>query len=195
MLDYGNSAFDVRQRFIASYIYQLPFGAGRRWGSRSTGVVNQLTSGWQLTGIFTAQTGNWLTVADSNGNFANSDGAQNPDLVGNWKAKPCVPGTYFNTCAFADPPLGSLGNAGADIVEEPRMSNWDFSLMKTFKISEARRFEFRAEFFNLLNKANLELLGRVYQANNSVTMGSPFFGFPTAALPPRLIQFGLKFYY
>jgi hypothetical protein len=195
MLDYGNSAFDVRQRFVASYIYQLPFGAGQHWGSGSKGVVGQLASGWQLAGILTAQTGNWLTVADSNGNFANSDGAQNPDLVGNWRSKPCLPGTYFNTCAFADPPLGSLGNAGADIVEGPRMSNWDFSLTKAFKVSEARRVEFRAEFFNVLNKANLELLGRTYQANNSVTMGSPFFGFPTAALPPRLIQFGLKFYY
>jgi hypothetical protein len=106
-----------------------------------------------------------------------------------------VPGTILNTCAFVDPPLGSLGNAGSNIVQEPEVSNWDFSPMKTFKVSEVKRFEFRAEFFNLLNKANLELLGRGYEANNSVTMGSPFFGFPTAALPPGLIQFGLKFYF
>jgi hypothetical protein len=158
-----------------------------------TGLGNQLASGWQLAGIFTTQTGNWFTVGDSNGNFANSDGGQNSDLVGNWRAKPCVPGTLFNTCAFADPPLGSFGNAGSDIVEGPTWSNWDFSLLKGFQISEAKRVEFRAEFFNVLNKANLLLVARAYGSTNSVTMGSPQFGFPTAALPP--IQFGLKLYF
>ncbi len=186
-LDYGNADFDMRQRFVTSYMYQLPFGPGGRWGGNISGLAGRLLGGWNTAGILTFQTGNWYTVEDSNANFANSDGNQNPDLIGNPNGRPCVPGTLFNTCAFANPPLGSLGNAGINIVQEPGVIAWDMSLLKNFRLTESKSLQFRAEFFNILNHPNL--------TTGNLQFGSSNLGFPSAASTPREIQFALKLYF
>ena len=70
-------------------------------------------------------------------------------------ANPCLPGTLFNTCAFANNTIGeTFGNAGRNIIEGPGDQTRDTSLVKQFSISEQKHFEFRAEFFNLLNQVN-----------------------------------------
>ena len=112
---------------------------------------------------------------------------QNPN------GRPCAPGTFFNTCAFTDPPSGSFGNAGRNIVRGPGFQVWDASLLKQIPISETRRFEFRAEFFNVPNHTNFTP-SCAYCAS-PLDMASGSYGFITAAKPPRQIQFGLKFYY
>jgi hypothetical protein len=180
-LDYGNSDFDIRQRFVASYSWQIPYG------NRLNRAGRLILGGWQTAGILTLQTGNWYTVSDGNANFANSDGSQNPDLVGNPNGKPCVPGTLFNTCAFADPPLGSLGSAGRNIVQQPGTITWDSSFFKSFPVRESSRFEFRAEFFNILNHPNL--------TTGNLTYGNGDFGFPNGASTQRQIQGALKYYF
>jgi hypothetical protein len=186
-LDYGNADFDIRQRFVTSYTYDLPIGHGRALGTSLPGWANLVAGGWRNSTILTLQTGNWYTVEDGNANFANSDGSQNPNLIGNPNGKACVNGTSFNTCAFTDPPLGSLGNAGKNIVQEPGSVYFDTSLMKDFLASESKRFEFRAEFFNILNHPNL--------SSTNLSFGSGSFGFPNNASAPRQIQFALKFYF
>ena len=76
-------------------------------------------------------------------------------MVGNPNAKPCIAGTLFNTCAFAHNTVqGTFGNAGRNIIRGPGIYDWDTSLVKQFPISEQKRFEFRAEFFNVLNHVN-----------------------------------------
>lgn len=186
-LDYGNADFDVRQRWVTSYLYRLPFGHGARWGQNLSGVMDQIVGGWNMSGILSFQSGNWYTVSDGSANFANSDGSQNPDLTGNPNGSPCVPGTLFNTCAFANPALGSLGSSGVNIVQEPGIIAWDMSLLKDFRISEPKRFEFRAEFFNIMNHPNL--------TTTNLDSSSSSFAFPSSASTPREIQFGLKFYF
>jgi hypothetical protein len=196
--EFGNSDFDIRQRFSGSFIYELPFGHGKRFLGDATGALNQVIGGWQVASIVSHATGNYFTVLDANGNFSNSDGgaggvSQRTDTVGNPNAHPCVPGTFFNTCAFADPPLGSFGNTRRNTIEGPGYTTWDYSMFKNFKTTEKTNLEFRAEFFNVLNHTNfLFAMTGPQNPNNSTILGTPQFGFLTAARDPRQIQFALK---
>ncbi len=204
-LEYGNSDFDVRQRFVASYIYELPFGKGKRFAADASGVLDQIVGNWQVEGITTAQTGNWFTITDAITNVSTSDGGGvvgyyevRPNVVGNPNGHPCVPGTVFNTCAFVDnSTFFTFGNAGRNIVLGPGLQNWDFSVIKTIPLNEDRRFEFRSEFFNIWNHVNplLGPEGAISEEPQAVEFGTPQFGFPIAARDPRFIQFALKFYF
>jgi hypothetical protein len=207
--NYGNSDFDVRQRFVFSYVYDLPVGRGHALAKDASSVVNQIIGNWQLSGLFTAVTGNYYTATDAD-SVANGDcggtvgGCSRPNLVGNPNTKPCVPGTIFNTCAFADDnttpgiiAVGTLGNAPRNDIEGPGTREWDTSLVKQFPFSEQRHLEFRAEFFNILNHVNylFGTFGSISAPPTSVTMNSGVFGFPQASRAPRQIQFALKFYF
>jgi len=191
----GNASFDVRNRFTASYIYELPFGKGKPFAGGASGALQQVVGGWQVAGITSVSSGNWFTPIDGNGNFSNSDPfeGQVPDVVGDPNGKRCVPGTFFNTCAFQDPALGSFGNAHRNSVLGPGFQVWDFSVFKLFQISERTHLEFRTEFFNIPNHTNF-LLSKSgpQESNNSTVLGASQYGFLTAARPPRQIQFALK---
>jgi hypothetical protein len=197
--EFGNSDFDIRQRFSGSFLYELPIGHGKRFLGDATGAVNQILGGWQIGSIVSISTGNYFTVLDANGNFSNSDGgaggvSQRPDQIGNPNAHPCVPGTWFNTCAFADPPLGSFGDVRRNTIEGPGYRTWDFSAVKVFSPTERTHLEFRAEFFNVLNHTNFLFAKTGPQnGNNSTILGTPQFGFLTAARDPRQIQLAMKF--
>ncbi|MDE1175002.1 MAG: TonB-dependent receptor [Edaphobacter sp.] len=196
--EYGNLDFDVRHRFVASYTYQLPIGRGKLLLGNMGNFANVVIGGWQTSGIATLSTGTYFTVTDSNAGFANSDGQQRPDFVPGVKAsdKPCVAGTYFNTCAFADPALGSFGNVSLNSLKGPGMISWDASLMKEVPIHETTHLEFRAELFNVLNHTNFLFAAPGPQNGiNSTVMGSSQFGYVTAARDPRQIQLALKLYY
>ncbi|HEU5334869.1 MAG TPA: TonB-dependent receptor, partial [Terriglobales bacterium] len=192
--EWGHSSFDVRHRFTLSYIYQLPIGHGRRFLSGISGAAEQVLGGWQVAGITTVSSGNWFTPNDSNGSFANSDGFQYPNVVADPNSSPhCLPGTFFNTCAFTDPPLGSFGNAARNSILGPGFQTWDASIFKTFQINERTHLEFRSEFFNFPNHTNFLLSqSGPQQSNNSTVLGASQFGFLTAARAPRQIQFALK---
>ena len=208
--NYGNSDFDVRQRLVFSYIYDLPFGRGRKFAGGASGAVNQILGNWQLAGVFSAATGNYYTATDINNISGGDCGGtvgyycSRPAVVGNPNAKPCIPGTLFNTCAFADNgtipgiiPLGTFGDAGRNIIEGPGYKTWDTALMKQFPISEQKKFEFRAEFFNVLNHVNYLFgqFGAISAEPTPLELGQSGFGYPLAARAPRQIQFALKFYF
>ena len=219
-LEYGNADFDVRHRFVLSYAYLLPFGKGQAFGGGAHGVLNQVIGGWQVAGITTASTGNWFTPTDLATNLSNSDGGgtvfnvSRPNVVGNPNGKHCLPGTLFNTCAFVtNAQLGTFGDAGRNIIQGPGFQNWDMSLFKIFPITENKRLEFRAEFFNAFNHLNPQFANPNNIEANIATQhgldetaaesgcsnGNPnsncAFGFAQAARDPRFIQFALKFYF
>ncbi len=213
--NYSNADFDVRHRFVFSYVYDLPFGRGRMFAKNASGVVNQILGNWQMTGVFSAATGNYYTATDIV-SVANADcggtvgfNCARPNLVGNPNATPCVPGTLFNTCAFVHNDVqGTFGNAGRNIIQGPGYKTWDTSLVKQFPIREQMHLEFRAEFFNILNHVNY-LFGQFggisaeptpleLDPNNINTATNPqasSFGYPLASRAPRQIQFALKFYF
>ena len=208
--EYGNADFDVRHRFVFSYVYDLPFGRGRLFAKNVSGFVNQILGNWQMAGVFSVATGNYYTATDIT-NVSGSDPGGNvavdssrPARVGNPNAKPCMPGTLFNTCAFADDstipgiiPLGTFGNAGRNIIEGPGYKTWDTSLVKQFPIREQKHLEFRAEFFNVLNHVNYLFgqFGAISAEPTPLELGQTGFGYPLAARAPRQIQFALKFYF
>ena len=195
--EYGPLDFDVRHHFVASYLYDLPFGKGQRF-STHVSAIDHLIGNWNWSGIVTLSSGTWFTVTDGNASFANSDGQQRPDFVPGVKAnsKPCVPGTFFNTCAFANPAPGSFGNVSLNSLEGPGEKNVDFALLKKIPFGETRRIELRAEAFNAFNHPNFQFAAPGPQNSiNSTIMGTPSFGYLTGALPPRLLQLAVKIYY
>jgi outer membrane receptor protein involved in Fe transport len=197
-IEYGPLDFDIRQRFVASFLYQMPFGRGQALGGNSSKLVDGLIGNWDLTGIVSLSTGNWFTVTDADGNFANSDGQQRPNFVPGQKAngKPCVPGTFFNTCAFADPPLGSFGNVSLNSLEGPGYKDADFAIQKVVPVHDKMKLELRGEMFNAWNHPNFLFAAPGPQNSNSATvLGTPSFGYVTAAQSPREIQVGAKFTY
>ncbi len=202
--NYGNADFDVRQRFVFSYLYDLPFGRGRLFAKDANRVLNQIIGGWQMSGVFSHATGNYYTATDINditgGDCGGTVGyyCSRPNRIGNPNAKPCVPGTLFNTCAFEDNAvLGTFGNAGRNIIEGPGYTTWDTAFVKQFPITEQKRFEFRAEFFNVLNHVNYLFgqFGAISAEPTPLELGQSGFGFPLGARAPRQIQVALKFYF
>ncbi len=202
-LEYGNADFDIRHRFVFNYIYQLPFGNGQRFGGNLSGFWNQVVGNWQITGIITAQTGNWFTPTDDLVNISNTEcggevfNCVRPNVVGNPNGAHCMPGTLFNTCAFvADTVQGTFGDAGRNIILGPATQNWDMSFIKQFPVHEQMHFEFRAEFFNIWNHPNLTFADETTTNENfSTERGTSQFGFATASRAPREIQFALKFFF
>jgi len=187
----GRSNFDVRHRLSASYSYDLPFGRGRAYLA-DAGWVSTLLSGWQSFGIVTVQTGRPFTVAllseiDNSGTgrsilgFGAND---RPNVVGDPRLGNRSPGQWFNQSAFAFPTPGTFGNAGRNILEGPRYTNVNASLVKNTAVSERFNLQLRAEAFNLFNHPNFNLPDNF--------LGSPTFGQITSARDPRHIQFGVK---
>jgi hypothetical protein len=184
--EYGRSLFDARHRFVFSYQWQLPFWKdGRTWYQRALG-------NWQLNGIFSASTGTPFTVYDSSdpslqGQSPEISGfvGDRPNLVGNPNAGPKTASEWFNTKAFQqNTNLGTFGSAGRNIVQAAGISQWDFALLKNFKLAESATLQLRGEFFNLLNRVNFGV------PNDDIS--SPTFGQVESAAPPRQIQFALK---
>ena len=203
-LEYSNSDIDVRHHVVIAYGYELPFGKGKAFGGNASGFLNQLIGGWQVAGITSASTGNWFTVSDPFVNSSNTDcggavvfNCARPNVIGNSNGKPCIPGTFYNTCAFtSDLVQGTFGDERRNIVRGPGYQDWDLSFFKAFPVREQMRFEFRADFFNIWNHTNF-LTGPTGSDGQfepvAVELGTSQMGFPQAARDPRLIQFALKF--
>ena len=188
----GPSLFDARNRFVASYVWDLPFWKQpRNWYQRGLG-------GWQLDGIATLMSGTPFTVFDSNDVAAQGSApeitgfsAQRPNLVGNPNNGPRKVNAWLNARAFQrlDPTAnaGQFGTEGRNVNVGPAYADWDFGVLKNFKVTESKQIQFRAELFNILNRANFRL--------PDSDISSPTFNYILAANAPRQVQFALKFMY
>ena len=107
-----------------------------------------------------------------------------PNVTGDPNLSDRSPEHWFNTSAFVKPPFASFGNAGRNIVEGPGFASVNVSLIKNTAIAERATVQFRAEIFNLLDRANFGLPDGFF--------GSPSFGSILTAGAPRRVQFGLK---
>ncbi len=187
----GNSNFDVRHRFIASAVYELPFGKGQMWMNRG-GVWNHLFGGWQLSNLASVQTGNYFTITVPNARQrlgATGIGDWWPDRVRDPRLETRTADLWFDKGAFASPrdPDGSwrLGNAGRAILSSDGLLNWDFGLMKSFPVREGMSLQFRWETFNLTNTPTL--------GTPTVNLESPDFAKVRSTFStPRQMQFALR---
>jgi Carboxypeptidase regulatory-like domain len=191
--EYGPTEFDIRHRFVVSYIWELPIGAGRRFGSDWNKAMQLAFGGWQLTGIHVVQSGLALTATLGGASVLNLGGERRarPNLVGD----PELPESqrtlnrWFNTDAFAafSPSPQAFGNAGVGIMRGPGYTNFDFSLAKNFAVGDRRSVQFRTELFNAFNHPNF--------GPPNIARDSSGFGQILSAGNARIIQFGLKFYF
>jgi hypothetical protein len=158
--DYGLATFDVRNAAVINGVYDLPFGRGREMANSLSGWGNGVVSGWSVNSILTLQDGFPFTPQLSYNPSNNGDTRNpvrpfiNPDFTG-----PVIlgkPGQWFNPNAFLAPPANSgfYGNLGRDTLIGPGLATWDFSVVKDTRIHERMSLQFRAELFNLLNRAN-----------------------------------------
>ena len=188
----GNSQFFARQRLIASAIWQLPVGKGRALLSQG-GIFDKIVGGWQISGTFLAQTGQFLspTFSGSDPSNTNTIGGW-PDRIGdgNLPVGQRSIGRWFETTAFAVPPNGRFGNSGTGIIEGPGLQTLSAALFKDFSLVERVKFRLQMGFTNVLNHPNFGLPDMNISAPNtagiiSATEGQGFGG-------PRVGHVGVR---
>jgi Carboxypeptidase regulatory-like domain/TonB dependent receptor-like, beta-barrel len=202
----SNSILDIRSRFVGNFIWDLPFGEGKRYLSGKNAASRWL-GGWQLNGIVTLQTGSPYTVVAANDGLMGFTHAVYANCVGNPFAGATTDhnsytttGFLINPAAFSQPGPGMFGTCAPNKFHGPGIQMVDLSLFKQFRITERMRVQFRTEFFNAFNHPNF--------SNPSADISSPgSFGkvFNTLAPilgtdsggpgDPREIQLALKLYF
>jgi Carboxypeptidase regulatory-like domain len=217
----GLSDFDRKHRLVVSYRYDLPFGKG------ATGFKKAAFADWAISGITIFQSGLPFSVVDSlggqafvgvttvtvTGNLAQGQNVSNGLSHGSVQSRL---GDYLNPAAFTvDPPLPAaqggdgiataFGNLGRNTYRGPSQQNWDFSLLKDFKLTERQSLRFATDFFNIWNHANfanpsvtdVETVFCTPNVNGCPSSGlipnSPFGAIVATKGTPRLIQFSLRY--
>ncbi len=205
--DRGNCDQDIRHRNVLSYIYELPLYKDQR------GFAGKVLGGWQINGVTVLQTGTPFNITEPTDRSLSGAGSDRPDFVGgevqffdprNTNTANGGPNRMFSgvgggTGTAATNPFfrrvgsgttfalgaGRFGNFGRNVFHGPGDVIVDVSMIKRTRIGENKTIEFRAEAFNVLNRANF--------GNPNGSIGSVDFGRITTTRDPRLIQFGLKF--
>lgn len=176
--------------FSADYIWQIPVGRNRAFGSGIGRAADAVLGGWQITGVVTASTGAPINVSIPRdvANIGPRSQAQRPDLVGDPLAGVSgAPDQFLNKGAFAEPASYTFGNAGRNLVTGPGLFQLDFGLYKNFRVTERIGLQFRSEYFNALNNVNF---GNPNANFDSTAFGA--IGGLASGQSARQIQFGLK---
>lgn len=194
--DKGLATFNAANVGVLNALYVLPFGKDQLYVNDLGGWKGNSVSGWSLSSIVTLQSGFPLTPQLSYNPSNNGDTRNpvrpflNPNFAG-----PLVlgkPGQWFNPAAFLAPPVNSgfYGNAGRDMIPGPGLATWDFSVLKDTTIHERIKLQFRAEIFNILNRANFNTPNLIVFTPSGVsgTAGS----ISSTSTTARQVQFGLK---
>ena len=189
--DKALSINDTPNRFVTSFSYELPVGRNHQF--LNSGLTSKIFGNWQVNGIYTYASGQPLGITapfDTSGTNPVKLGVTRADCI----AKPKFTSggsvaSWFDTSAFAIPALFHFGTcSNAPGIRGAATNNFDLSLFKEILRASNERFrlQFRAEFFNLLNKTQ-------FAPPFILTVGVPTFGSVTGlAHDPREIQFALK---
>jgi hypothetical protein len=190
--DKGNSAFDRRHRLAGFYLFDLPFGANRRW-LRNGGISAALLGGWQLSGTVSVQSGPYFEVTVSQPNrLGIGQGNINwrADLIGDPRVPQPGADGWLNPAAFAEPQNADgtyrYGNLGRNSLVGAGFFNLDAGLARDIRFDEKRRLQLRWEVFNVTNHPSYGLPNSVLGREDFGTIRSTFSA-------PRQMQFGAKF--
>ena len=195
-LDWGLANTDVRHLAVIHGIYELPFGAGKKFWGSATGLRAKLAEGWSLSAIETLQAGLPFTPQlgfnpTNNGDSRNPiRPSLNPAFTGNVILG--QPNRYYDPNAFVLPAPGTYGNAGRNTLIGPGFADLDISLLKTTALTEKVKLQFRGEFFNILNHANFGTPNTIVFSSASATPAQTAGVITSTAGTSRQIQFGLK---
>ncbi len=205
--NYGDSAFDARNRFVFSYSYELP--TVRHFSSLER-MPSRLTDGWRIGGATTFQGGIPVTLKESDFNsltctlFTYYGCPDRPNVVGpvhlaDVRTSSLVNKTqdptnttsrdhyFFDPNSFSTEAFGVLGNAGRNFFHGPGLNNFTFGLYKDTRVTESTKVELRFEFYNFFNHTQ-------FKTPNG-DMNDPNFGRVLSAQDPRIIQLAAKFYF
>jgi len=185
--EYGLSTGDMRHRFVASVLYDLPFGHGRRFDIVNP-VLNAVAGGWQVNTIVTVHSGQPFTP--TLGVSSANTGAARPSVLrdGNLPSDKRTVQNWFDKTAFYSPAQYLYGNAGRDILFAPGAANVDFSTFKSFSLApirEGTQLQIRAEFFNFFNHPQFG----IPNSRVDIAQGASI---TTLSTPMRQLQFGVK---
>jgi hypothetical protein len=182
--DKGPSPFDIRHHFLADFLYELPL---RQLTGRDGRGSRLLLGGWQVSGIYTAETGAPINLTQST-----TYQSTRPDYVGGAAYTADANSTlqYLNKAAFARIPIGAggaplrFGNVGRNGLRAPGFWNLDLALAKNLQFSERYRLQVRSDLFNSLNHTNFSAVSTGIEAGN--------FGRFTATRGARTVQFNAR---
>jgi hypothetical protein len=195
----ASSNFDQRHLFSFGYVWDIPF-------LKQPGLAHTLLGGWEYSGIASISSGTPFSVTNPVDNAGVGNGvataASYPDLVGDPKTgivQSPIQGfgpAFYNANAFATPRGLTFGDAGRNILRNPRRTNFDMALFKHFPIHESVAFEFRAEAYNVFNHTEYANLagdgGQASSPNNTNSFGSTGFLYIGGAHNARILQLGGK---
>lgn len=203
--DRSLSDFDTRHNLSFNYIWDLPFGHGRGLGSKLTGAVARVVGGWQVGGLAKIGSSSPLSITDSVKNWSRNGSTgssimERPNLLPGKSNNPVLgsPDKWFDPTVLQVQQLGFYGNLGRNTLSGPNQMTVDFSLLKNLdlpRVSEQFHMQFRAEIFNILNRANFAVPPQtnldLYDSNGNIigNVGR----LTTTSTSSRQIQFGLKF--
>jgi len=194
--EWGPCYYDVTHVLSGFAVYELPIGRHKRWGQNLHPVVNAVVGNWQIGGMVQLHGGFPLTIFADDASGTNSRGSRAncvapPHVYGRKPALDASTGQFlgfqwFDPASYAPADPGTFGTCGVGTVRGPGLTAGDLSVQKEFPLSESKRLEFRAEFFNLTNTPIL----------NSPNTGLNFnLGLINSSQGERNLQFALKFYY
>jgi hypothetical protein len=183
--DYSRSSIDLRHVFNFGYVYDLPFGRGRKFGGGMNRAADLIVGGWAIDGFIRAQTGRPYNVVLGQDRANVGRTYQRPNVSRNPNLGPRTPDQWFDTGAFTLPASFTYGNSGAFTVEGDGRHNYDVSLSKKFYVRENHWLEFRGEFFNLTNTVKM--------MDPNVNFSSAAFGQVTMGTDARQIQLALRY--
>jgi hypothetical protein len=189
-LDYGLAGFDRASVFTLAHTFVLPFGKGHRMLSDVHGVTRGLVEGWQFNGITTLESGLPFSATLNNNASLNSDMSLRPDQTGNPLAGISQNrNLWFNPTAYVVPAQYTFGDAGRNALRGPDLFSADWSLSKSFALTERIKLQFRWEVYNAFNRTNL---GLPDSAVDSGTAGKIFDIASGPTITMRNMQWGLR---
>jgi hypothetical protein len=204
-LDWSLSQVNLNHSFIASFIYDLPFGKGKTFGSTSGPLTDMLIGNWQVTLIERISSGFPVPLIDTSNQSGagfnaggNGNNFNRPDQLPNCNTHAADHSSpnyqWINPKCFAVPAAGKLGDAARVPVSGPDFVNSDFSVIKQFRLPREMGLNFRAEFFNLFNHPQYgpPIADINFNSPPAGTVSSYFGSVNSTVNNPRLVQLALK---
>lgn len=184
--EWGIGGYDIPQRFVANYVWQLPFGKGGKYAS-DIPVVSHIIGGWEFSGITEFQVGQPLPITQPNNTHGFTE-AQRPNVIGDpVLSSGQTLSHWFNTAAFVQAPAYTLGDSPRFPLHGPGINNWDLALQRNFMLTERIKLQFRSEFFNAWNHPQFN--------NPNGNVASPSFGAINSAQAGRVIELVGRLYF